>query len=41
MGTLIRTAAAMNIKNVVIVEGADVWSPKVVQASAGALAQIK
>jgi RNA methyltransferase, TrmH family len=41
MGTLIRTAAAMNIKNIVLVEGADVWSPKVVQASAGAIAQVK
>lgn len=41
MGTLIRTAAALAIPNVIIVEGADVWSPKVVQATAGALAQVK
>lgn len=41
MGTLIRTAAALNIKNVVIVEGADVWSPKVIQASGGTIAQVK
>ncbi len=41
MGSLIRTAAAMNIKNVVIVEGADVWSPKVIQATAGAVALVK
>lgn len=38
MGTLIRSAAAMGKKTVVIVEGTDVWSPKVVQATAGALA---
>lgn len=37
-GTLIRTAAAMNKRTVIIIEGADVWSPKVVQATAGALA---
>lgn len=41
MGTLIRTAAALNIKNVIVVEGADVWSPKVVQATAGAIALVK
>jgi RNA methyltransferase, TrmH family len=40
MGTLIRTAAAMNIKNIVVIEGADIWNPKVVQASAGALAYV-
>lgn len=38
MGTLIRTASAMDIKNIVIIEGTDVWSPKVVQATAGTLA---
>lgn len=38
MGTLIRTAAAMNVKTVIIVEGTDPWSPKVVQATAGCLA---
>lgn len=38
MGTLIRTAAAMGKKTVVLVSGTDVWSPKVVQATAGALA---
>ena len=37
MGTLIRTSAAMGYKTVVIIEGADVWSPKVVQASAGTI----
>jgi len=35
MGTLIRTAAACNLQSVVIIEGCDPWSPKVVQASAG------
>jgi TrmH family RNA methyltransferase len=40
MGTLIRSAAAMNVKTVVVVEGTDVWSPKVVQATAGTLAQV-
>lgn len=40
MGTLIRTAAAMNIKTVITVEGTDPWSAKVVQASAGTIGQI-
>ncbi|MEX0849016.1 MAG: RNA methyltransferase [Candidatus Dependentiae bacterium] len=38
MGTLIRTAAAMNIKTVVVIDGTDVWSPKVIQSTAGTLA---
>lgn len=38
MGTLIRTAAAMNIKTAFIVGGTDIWAPKVVQASAGTIA---
>lgn len=41
MGTLIRTAAAMNIKDVVIVDGCDPYNPKVVQATAGTLAQVR
>ncbi len=41
MGTLIRTAAALNVKNIVIIEGTDVWSPKVVQATAGTIAHVK
>ncbi|PKN03231.1 hypothetical protein CVU75_03335 [Candidatus Dependentiae bacterium HGW-Dependentiae-1] len=41
MGTLIRTAVAMNIDTVVIVEGTDPWSHKVVQATAGTIAQVK
>lgn len=36
MGTLIRTAAAMNVHTIVAVDCVDPWSPKVVQASAGA-----
>lgn len=40
MGTLIRTCAAMGKKSVVIIEGADVWSPKVIQASAGTIALV-
>ncbi len=35
MGTLIRTAAACNLTSVVVVEGCDPWSPKVLQATAG------
>lgn len=37
MGTLIRTAAAMNVRTVVVVEGCDPWNPKVIQASAGTI----
>ena len=36
MGTLIRTAAACNLKSVIIVDGCDPWSPKVLQSTAGA-----
>jgi TrmH family RNA methyltransferase len=39
-GTLMRTAAALNTKSVVIIEGTDPWSPKVVQASAGTIGMI-
>ena len=41
MGTLIRTAAALQIKNVVICEGVDVWNPKVIRATAGYIAQVQ
>jgi TrmH family RNA methyltransferase len=37
MGTLIRSAVCLGQKNVYIIEGADCWSPKVVQASAGTI----
>ena len=40
MGTLIRTAAAMNKKTVVCVETVDPWNPKVVQATAGAIGAV-
>ncbi len=40
MGTLIRSATAMNVKTVVIVDGVDPWSPKVVQASAGTVGSV-
>ncbi len=40
MGTLIRTCAAMGFDSVVVVEGADPWSHKVVQASAGTIAHV-
>ncbi len=40
MGTLFRSAAAMNIKTIVCVESCDPWSPKVVQASAGTIASL-
>jgi TrmH family RNA methyltransferase len=40
MGTLIRTAAAMDVKTVICIESTDPWSPKVIQASAGAIAQV-
>jgi RNA methyltransferase, TrmH family len=40
MGTLIRTAAAMNKKTVVCVETVDPWNPKVVQATSGAISLV-
>lgn len=40
MGTLIRTAAACGIGQMMLAEGADPFGPKVVQASAGALALV-
>ncbi|MEX0672219.1 MAG: RNA methyltransferase [Candidatus Babeliales bacterium] len=40
MGTLLRSAAAFGKKTVVIIEGCDPWSPKVVQASAGTIAHL-
>lgn len=40
MGTLIRTAAACSVKSVVVVEGVDPWSPKVLQASVGTIALV-
>ena len=40
MGTILRTCAALDKKTVVIVEGVDPWNPKVIQASAGSIAQL-
>jgi TrmH family RNA methyltransferase len=40
MGSLIRTCVAFGVRSVIIIEGVDVWSPKVVQASAGTLGRI-
>jgi TrmH family RNA methyltransferase len=42
MGTLIRTAAALNLTNLITITGSvDLWSYKVVQAAAGALAHMR
>jgi TrmH family RNA methyltransferase len=41
LGTLIRTAAALNLETVVTIAGTDPWSPKVVQASAGTIGKVK
>lgn len=35
MGTIIRTAAAMNITTIICIEGVDPFHPKVIQATAG------
>lgn len=40
VGTLIRTAAALNKQTVILVESVDPWSPKVIQASAGTIALV-
>jgi TrmH family RNA methyltransferase len=40
LGTLLRTAAAMNKRSVVLVSTVDPYSPKVVQASAGCIAYL-
>jgi len=41
MGTLIRSASAFGVKNVVSVGGVDTWSPKVVQSTAGTIAHVR
>jgi TrmH family RNA methyltransferase len=41
LGTLLRTAAAFSVAQVVCIGGADPYAPKVVQASAGALAAVR
>ena len=40
MGTLIRTAAALNQKSIVLIGGADPYSPKVIQSSAGTIGMV-
>jgi TrmH family RNA methyltransferase len=40
MGTIIRTAAAINAPSVVIIDGVDHWHPRVIQASMGTIACI-
>jgi len=40
IGTLIRTAAAMKIKEVIIIGGVDPYSPKVIQSTAGCLTAV-
>jgi len=40
LGTLIRTAAAMNVKNLFIIDGVDPYSPKVIQATAGTIGYV-
>ncbi len=40
MGTLMRSCAAMGCDSVVVIEGTDPWSPKVIQASAGTIGHV-
>lgn len=40
VGTLIRSCAAFGMRTVVLIESADVWSHKVVQATAGTLGMV-
>jgi RNA methyltransferase, TrmH family len=40
MGTIIRTAAALNKKTIICVDGVDPWGPKVIQASVGTIALV-
>lgn len=40
MGTLIRSASAVGVQSVVIIEGTDPWSPKVIQATAGTIGAV-
>lgn len=37
LGTLIRTAAAMNIREIILVGGVDPYNPKVIQSTAGCM----
>lgn len=40
LGTLIRTAAAMNIKEIILIECTDPYSPKVIQSTAGCMTSV-
>lgn len=40
MGTLIRSAAAMGVENIFIIEGTDPYSPKVIQATSGTIGYV-
>ena len=40
LGTLLRTAAAMNIKEIILIECTDPYSPKVIQSTAGCMTSI-
>lgn len=41
LGTLIRTAAAMNLEAVYLIDSVDLYNPKVIQATTGSLATLK
>jgi len=41
VGTLIRTATALNKKTIILINSVDPWSPKVIQSSAGTIAAIE
>lgn len=41
VGTLIRSAVAFGYKTVIVIEGCDPYSPKVIQATAGSLAHLR
>ena len=41
MGTLIRTAAAMNISTIFVMQGVDPYHPKVIQATAGTVGFVR
>lgn len=40
LGTMIRTAAAMAIDSIFLIEGVDPYNPKVIQATTGAIGQV-
>ncbi|MBT3827778.1 RNA methyltransferase [bacterium] len=40
VGTLIRTSVALDLQNIILIDGCDPWSPKVVQSTSGNIANI-